>query len=169
MQGTPGSTFGAWEITSPAPAFHGSYGYNMYLFSGFSERPNMGPGRDAFPDLDIFSLQGRAAIPVLLDSVFLWSAPRAFEPPPRREFPGGGGDLGAFCINRHSEAGLAPIDDPAPGSGAGPGRPARLNHGVVNAAQSGLDGSADAKSCVSTGCRCHPRLKESARCSLRRT
>jgi prepilin-type N-terminal cleavage/methylation domain-containing protein len=101
MQGTSGSTFCAWEITSPAPAFHGSYGYNRYLFSGFSERPNMGSGRDPFPELDIFSLKGRATIPALLDSAFLWSAPRAFEPPPRRE-PGGGGDIGAFCINRHS-------------------------------------------------------------------
>jgi hypothetical protein len=35
MQGSPGSTFGAWEITSPSPAFHGSYGYNAYLFSGY--------------------------------------------------------------------------------------------------------------------------------------
>jgi prepilin-type N-terminal cleavage/methylation domain-containing protein len=100
MQGTPGSTFGAWEITSPAPAFHGSYGYNMYVFSGFSDRPSF--GRDPFPDLDIFSLKGRANIPTLLDSAFLWGAPRALESPARRESPGGGGNMGAFCINRHS-------------------------------------------------------------------
>jgi type II secretory pathway pseudopilin PulG len=103
MQGTPGSTFGAWEITSPAPAFHGSYGYNRYLFSGFSQRPVMGFGRDPFPDLDIFSLKGRADIPALLDAANLWGVPMDFERPPRQEFPGGGGDtMGAFCINRHS-------------------------------------------------------------------
>jgi len=101
MEGTPGSTYGAWEITSPPPPFHGSYGYNMYVFSGFSERPVTGRGLDAFPELDIFSLKGRAAIPVLLDSTLLWSAPRAFESPARRE-PGGGGNMGAYCINRHS-------------------------------------------------------------------
>jgi len=101
MDGTPGSAYGAWEITRPPPAFHGSYGYNVYVFSGFSDRPVMSLGRDPFPELDIFALKGRAAIPVLLDSTFLWSAPRAFESPPRRE-PGGGGNMGAYCINRHS-------------------------------------------------------------------
>jgi prepilin-type N-terminal cleavage/methylation domain-containing protein/prepilin-type processing-associated H-X9-DG protein len=101
MKGTPGSAFGAWEITSPPPAFRGSYGYNRYVFSGFSERPVMGPGRDPFPELDIFALKGRGRIPVLLDSASLWSAPQPFERPPPRE-PGGGGDMGDYCINRHS-------------------------------------------------------------------
>lgn len=101
MKGTPGSTFSAWEITSPPPAFHGSYGYNMYVFSGLSERPVMSAGRDPFPELDIFALKGRAAIPVLLDSTYMWSAPRAFDRPPPRA-PGGGGNMGAYCINRHN-------------------------------------------------------------------
>jgi prepilin-type N-terminal cleavage/methylation domain-containing protein len=101
MKGAPGSTFGAWEITSPAPAFHGSYGYNGYVFSGLSERPVMGPGRDPFPDLDIFALRGRARIPVLLDAASPWGAPQAFESPARWEVAGGNG-MGTFCINRHN-------------------------------------------------------------------
>jgi prepilin-type N-terminal cleavage/methylation domain-containing protein len=32
---TEGSTFAAWEITSPGPAFRGSYGYNQRLFNRF--------------------------------------------------------------------------------------------------------------------------------------
>jgi len=102
MEGTPGSTLGAWEITRPAPPFHGSYGYNKYLFSGFSERPGMGLGGDPLANLDVFSLKGRASVPVLLDSAFLWSAPHAFEPPPGRELPGGGSGMTTFCINRHN-------------------------------------------------------------------
>jgi prepilin-type N-terminal cleavage/methylation domain-containing protein/prepilin-type processing-associated H-X9-DG protein len=101
MQGSPGSTFGAWEITSPAPAFHGSYGFNTYLFRGFSEMPSMSPGRDPFADLDIFSLKGRDNIPILLDASDLWGTPRAFDSPPRNEPVSGSGNMRAFCINRH--------------------------------------------------------------------
>jgi prepilin-type N-terminal cleavage/methylation domain-containing protein len=102
MKGTPGSTFGAWEITSPGSPFHGSYGYNTYVFSGFSERPIITPGQNGFPDLDIFSLKGRADIPILLDSSYPWGTPHAFESPPRTELGGGGGNMGSFCINRHN-------------------------------------------------------------------
>ncbi len=99
MRGTIGSTFGAWEITSPGPPFHGSYGYNGYLFSGLSRfPPRDGPDR-RFRDLDIFSLAGRADIPVLLDAVLMWERPNAWMPPPPWE--GIHGMMGAFCINRH--------------------------------------------------------------------
>jgi prepilin-type processing-associated H-X9-DG protein len=101
MEGTPGSAFGAWEITSPAPAFHGSYGFNAYLFSGFLERPISGRPDVRFRDLNVFSLKNRANIPVLLDASYMWGSPRAQESPPRRE-PGGGANMGTFCINRHS-------------------------------------------------------------------
>ena len=101
MEGSGGSTFGAWEITTPPPVFHGSYGFNTYLFSGFSEFRGFAFGRDRFADLNIFSLKGRTSIPVLLDSAYMWGTARAFEPPPRWESRGGGFGLGAFCINRH--------------------------------------------------------------------
>ncbi len=101
MHGSLGSTLGAWEITDPPPAFHGSYGFNTYLFtfSGFSERP-ISMGR-RFADLDVFSLKGRARIPTLLDAAFLCGTPRAREAPPRRDSGGGGMGMGTFCINRH--------------------------------------------------------------------
>ena len=100
MHGSSGSTFGAWEITDPAPAFHGSYGFNTHLFRGFSEWPHMAYWR--FSDLDIFSLRGRASIPTILDAAYMSGAPIASEWPPRREFPGGGFGMDAFCINRHN-------------------------------------------------------------------
>jgi prepilin-type N-terminal cleavage/methylation domain-containing protein/prepilin-type processing-associated H-X9-DG protein len=101
MKGSSGGTFAAWEITSPAPAFHGSYGFNTYLFSGFSERPNLGFGLDAFPPLDVFFLRGRSEIPMLLDAAGLWGTPRALDSPPRHESAAGGLNMRAFCINRH--------------------------------------------------------------------
>lgn len=101
MKGSPGSTFGAWEITSPPPAFHGSYGFNTYLFSGFSDRRNFGFAPDPFADLDILSLKGRDNIPVLLDASNMWGTPTALERPPRREPLGGGMGMMTFCINRH--------------------------------------------------------------------
>jgi len=97
--GTYGSTFTAWEITSPPPSFRCSYGYNVWLFQGFQTlegvdtRPFLMAG---MPDLNIFSLRhNRAAIPVLLDcdrpddSRFR----RGIVSPPAAER--------GFCINRH--------------------------------------------------------------------
>jgi prepilin-type N-terminal cleavage/methylation domain-containing protein len=102
MKGSPGGKFTAWEITSPAPAFQGSYGFNTYLFSGFSERPNVGLGRDRFAPLDVFSLRGRAEIPVLLDAAHLWGTPRESDWPPQQESFVGGLSMGSFCVNRHN-------------------------------------------------------------------
>ena len=44
FQGRAGSTFEAWEVTTPAPPFHGSYGYNQWLFQGFARFPRMSLG-----------------------------------------------------------------------------------------------------------------------------
>jgi prepilin-type N-terminal cleavage/methylation domain-containing protein len=98
LEGNTGSTFAAWEITSPGPAFRGSYGYNQWLFSAFSERPRTWHGR--MVGLDIFSLRGKANIPTLLDCTNPWGLPRDAERPPPRE-SAGGLFMGAFCINRH--------------------------------------------------------------------
>jgi len=97
--GMYGSTFTAWQITSPLPQFLCSYGYNPWLFQGFQTlegvdtRPFMVSG---LPDLNVFSLRlNRAAIPVLLDcdrpcdSRFR----RGSVSPPAAER--------GFCINRH--------------------------------------------------------------------
>ena len=81
--GTAGSVFQAWEITSPAPAFRGSYGYNSWLFSGFSQFPRTSRGRRLEPDL--LSFKGRAAIPVILDATCICAAPRDVDLPPAQE------------------------------------------------------------------------------------
>jgi type II secretory pathway pseudopilin PulG len=102
IQGTIGSVFGAWEITTPAPAFRGSYGLNQWLFQSFHRNPfavPLSPNR-CF-DLDVLSLRGRAAIPVLLDAVAPWSDPDDTDPP--APSPEGLSLVGMqnFCLNRH--------------------------------------------------------------------
>ncbi len=97
IKGTTGSTFEAWEITSPLPPFRCSYGFNDELFGirGFNTSAPFGTHRLG---TDIFSLRGRANIPTLFDS----SGPCDSIPserfwPPMREF---GGYRSVF-INRH--------------------------------------------------------------------
>ena len=79
--GTLGSTFEAWEITSPLPPFRCSYGFNNRLFNSH---------------LYIFSLKRRANIPTLFDSTF--PLVRGRIQPPMSEFE----EIGSFCINRHN-------------------------------------------------------------------
>jgi hypothetical protein len=100
VEGTAGSAFEAWEITSPAPAFRGSYGYNSWLFSGFSWPPRKSHGRFVEPDL--LSFKDRATIPVMLDAAFIWGAPRDFDLPPPQDAFAGAFTLGTFIVNRHS-------------------------------------------------------------------
>ncbi|MBM4025311.1 MAG: prepilin-type N-terminal cleavage/methylation domain-containing protein [Planctomycetes bacterium] len=99
IQGIPGSTFASWEITSPAPAFRGSYGYNSWLFRTFSWPPRTVRGRRLEPD--VLSFPNRANIPAVLDAAFLWGAPRDSDPPPPREYGGGAFTMPTFCLNRH--------------------------------------------------------------------
>jgi prepilin-type processing-associated H-X9-DG protein len=99
VQGRHGSAFTTWEITIPAPVFQGSYGFNEWLFFGFSENRSL-DGRVSYPDL--LSLRGRPAIPVLLDGKFPWCSPRPTEsPPPGPDGPFGPG-FNSVCMNRHS-------------------------------------------------------------------
>jgi prepilin-type N-terminal cleavage/methylation domain-containing protein/prepilin-type processing-associated H-X9-DG protein len=102
VTGTSGSTFEAWEIISPAPAFRGSYGYNSWLFSGFSWPPRITRGRSFFLDPDFLSLKGKAEVPVILDAIFLWGAPRDRDDPSPIEYLPGAFTMRTFCINRHS-------------------------------------------------------------------
>jgi prepilin-type N-terminal cleavage/methylation domain-containing protein/prepilin-type processing-associated H-X9-DG protein len=101
IQGTIGSAFGAWEITTPAPVFRGSYGFNLWLFKGFHrfffDVPVLPYGR---LDQDVLSLRRRADIPVLLDAVMPWSDP-VDEPPPPNSESGSPVGIQNFCMNRH--------------------------------------------------------------------
>jgi prepilin-type N-terminal cleavage/methylation domain-containing protein/prepilin-type processing-associated H-X9-DG protein len=104
VEGTFGSQFGAWTITTPGPVFAGSYGFNFSLFgrspfgmssSGFFPERFMGPRRD----LNIFSVATRSQVPVLLDSTSTGAAPGPMSAPPEGESRGG--IMMPFCINRH--------------------------------------------------------------------
>jgi len=107
VYGTLGSTFTAWTITSPGPAFRASYGYNFYLFdsrAGGGFFPPATSLRATRADLNVFTVTGRAAIPVLLDSFMIGAHPTpATEPPPHesRLDPELRNPEMNFCINRH--------------------------------------------------------------------
>ncbi len=96
---TPGSTFEAWEITSPGPPFRCSYGFNGWLinypFRLFRRsRPNpLGQ--------DVLSFRGKSNIPALLDSKNPCRSPGPYDYPPLRPGRGGSGGMCTFCINRH--------------------------------------------------------------------
>jgi prepilin-type N-terminal cleavage/methylation domain-containing protein/prepilin-type processing-associated H-X9-DG protein len=91
-----GSTFEAWEITSPLPRFRCSYGFNNtpFITSMMSARSMRLLARG----IDTYSARGRANIPVILDSPESNGRHDNTEPPPRRE------DMGfqTFVINRHN-------------------------------------------------------------------
>ncbi len=91
--------FNTWEIATPAPPVRGSYGFNQWLFKGFTERRGLTALKEGRIHLDILSLRSRSDIPVLLDATMPCSDPRAFQGP-----PGDGGNgigMGPFCLNRH--------------------------------------------------------------------
>ncbi len=93
LKGMWGSTFEAWEITSPRPPFRCSYGFNDWVFS--SKFAGSYPGR--WRGLDTSSIRGKANIPTLLDCTDTGGLPdENFEPP--KGPPGGS----KFCINRHN-------------------------------------------------------------------
>jgi len=66
VSGTPGSTFEAWEITSPGPPFRFSYGFNGWLIN----YPFRLLSRSRYNPLgqDVLSFRGKNNIPALLDS-----------------------------------------------------------------------------------------------------
>jgi prepilin-type N-terminal cleavage/methylation domain-containing protein len=104
VEGLMGSTFRAWEMTSPGPPFRGSYGSNSWLFSNrFVSSDPFHFVRYGLPYTDVFSLKGRNKIPVLLDCIMPTNEPipiDTFGPPIR---PGSGLGLASFCIDRHNE------------------------------------------------------------------
>jgi len=95
--GTGGSRFGAWEITTPAPAFHGSYGYNQWVFCGFTFPPRMRMGK--LVGMYVNSRRDGAEIPVLLDATLPFvQVTMGVRPPGTEE---GGVEIGHFCMDRH--------------------------------------------------------------------
>ena len=102
VEGTYGSQFEAWTITSPGPTFHASYGFNFWLFeydrrSGFYPTR---PTRGLRAGLQTFNIADKARVPVLLDSADIGDKPRDSGPPPREESNGVSGL--DYCINRHN-------------------------------------------------------------------
>ena len=96
LEVTYGSAFEAWEIRNPGPGFRGSYGYNSYLFTTHP------PGRAGYSN--VFSLRGRAGIPMLLDSGQPCSGRMVSHlvgPPRDSILAGMTPGWGSFCINRH--------------------------------------------------------------------
>jgi len=102
-EGRAGSTFEAWEVTTPAPPFHGSYGYNAWLFAGFARFPRQSrsPPRPSIVELDIGTIEGKPEIPLLFDATYPSAMPSDNPRPPLRE--NGGGPMSPVCINRHNE------------------------------------------------------------------
>jgi len=98
VQGSHGSAFTAWEITIPAPAFQGSYGFNRWLFFRFSDSML----RDGRANPDLLSLRGRTDTPVLLDAKFPWCSPTANESPPWGPDSPFDPGFNSLCMNRHS-------------------------------------------------------------------
>ena len=102
VEGLSGSTYEAWEITRPGPPFRCSYGLNEWLFHNHFRFDDTDPPRYRYrlPYTDIFSIRGRAQIPLLLDSTMPESRPDNRSEPPR--FSGWGRGMARFCIDRHN-------------------------------------------------------------------
>jgi prepilin-type processing-associated H-X9-DG protein len=89
-----GSTFESWTITDPPPSFRGSYGFNQYLFHGFSSAA----GQPV--NIDVLSLREASSIPLLLDGALPMGKPRDNDLPPYHQ--GSTIRMGGFCLNRHN-------------------------------------------------------------------
>jgi len=96
MAGTFGSTFTAWEMTTPSPAFRMSYGLNDNLFTSLYDLPPQGrPAAYTY----VFTSRGQDNTPVLLDaSTPTCSLMSEKEPPPAQDRPD---STWQACINRH--------------------------------------------------------------------
>ena len=91
----PGSTFKAWEITTPLPRFRCSYGFNLWLFTSHFDTSAPKHFR-LFRPLYIYPIKGMAKIPVFLDCTVPMVPFLETYTPPVNEQNGG-----AFFINRH--------------------------------------------------------------------
>jgi prepilin-type N-terminal cleavage/methylation domain-containing protein/prepilin-type processing-associated H-X9-DG protein len=96
IRGNVGSTFQAWEITSPRPRFRCSYGFNLWLFDSCDFDTSAPLHYRIFRPLNIYPIKGIAKIPALLDSTAPLIPFLEFTKPPQTEQDGSG-----FLINRH--------------------------------------------------------------------
>lgn len=92
---------GTWRAVRPAPAFVASYGFNGCLLTR-----DLGPFRPLAPVLrgeNVFSVQGRPGVPVLLDSTSSDTFPNNGNSPPNEEasMRGRQVEMVPFCLNRH--------------------------------------------------------------------
>jgi len=97
-----GSTFKAWEITSPTPPFRGSYGFNGWLFDfrfDLSIPDELWVG--LVRGLNTSLIRNRHRIPLFLDCTMPSNMPDSIYPLPMS--PGTGPGMAPFCINRHGE------------------------------------------------------------------
>ncbi|MHC4534102.1 MAG: type II secretion system protein [Planctomycetota bacterium] len=97
IEGKKGSTFEAWEITTPLPRFRGSYGFNGRLFNIDFDTSLRKDYRLKRPGVDIYPLRGRAQIPVFLDSTHYYAPFYELYKPHKYEYEGSG-----VRINRHN-------------------------------------------------------------------
>lgn len=103
VKGTPGEVFSAWEITSPGPAFRGSYGLNDSFFVPESGTESWSANSQRLLETNVFSMRHAARVPMLLDSALpMARAGDEKTPPPRDGYRATGG-MGAFCTKRHDE------------------------------------------------------------------
>ncbi len=101
-QGTYGDTFGMWEMTSPPPAFRGSYGYNYYLFHGFHMDRSFTLLNPGAAMLDVLSMRARNEIPVMSDSAVPFMQPGPSNAPPASDGADPRNNMGHVCLNRHN-------------------------------------------------------------------
>lgn len=91
-------TFRAWEGEYHEVTFRSSYGFNQDLLDGRVGKYDTNDNRGTH----VFSLRGRANIPVLLDCTRPEGVGLDRWPPPRSQSQVGTSMVWPFCINRHN-------------------------------------------------------------------
>jgi len=93
---------GTWKAIRPAPTFVASYGFNAWLLENTCASDSR--VRQVPRATNVFSVRGRGAVPVLLDS--MWPDRFVFtdDGPPDEEgvmHPRQMNNMASFCLNRH--------------------------------------------------------------------
>ena len=101
--GTLDLSYPAWVINVPAPRCVGSYGLNRFLFRPhFESTLTFVPPAELTHGADIFSLAGKANIPVVLDSAAPSGGPPSADDGPPSPSDGTFSKLAwPFCLSRH--------------------------------------------------------------------
>lgn len=103
--GTRDLSYPAWVIYVPAPRCVGSYGLNRFLFRPhFQSTLTFVPPGESTRGVDIFSLAGKANIPVVLDSAAPHGGPPSVNDGPPSPSDGTFSRLAwPFCLSRHDD------------------------------------------------------------------